>query len=68
VWRPLGDAAVERAVVLPGERVVDVGCECDATALELAAKVGRSGSVVGLDVSAPMLARARERALTLGVV
>lgn len=67
VWRPLGDAAIERAAVLPGERLIDVGCGCGATALELATKVGLSGSIVGIDVSAPMLARARERARTLGV-
>ena len=67
VWRPVGDAAIERAAVLPGERLIDVGCGCGATALELATKVGLSGSVVGIDVSAPMLARARERARTLGV-
>lgn len=62
VWRPLGEAALERAVVLPGERVIDVGCGCGATALDLAEKVGSSGSVIGIDVSVPMLTRARERA------
>jgi SAM-dependent methyltransferase len=67
VWRPMGDAAIARAVVQPGERVVDVGCGCGATSLELAAKVGASGSVLGIDISAPMLARARERAQTLRV-
>lgn len=67
VWQPLGDAAIGRAVVLPGEGVIDVGCGCGATALELAGKVGPSGSVVGIDVSAPMLARGRERAQALGV-
>jgi len=67
VWQPLGDAAIQRAAVIPGERAIDVGCGCGATALQLAAKVGPSGSVVGIDVSEPMLARARERAQTLGV-
>jgi len=67
VWRPIGDTAIKRAAVLPGERVVDVGCGCGATALELAAKVGPSGSVIGIDIAAPMLARARERAQTFGV-
>jgi SAM-dependent methyltransferase len=65
VWRPIGEAAITRAAVVPGERVVDIGCGCGATSLELAAKVGPTGSVLGIDISAPMLARARERARTL---
>jgi ubiquinone/menaquinone biosynthesis C-methylase UbiE len=67
VWRPLGDTTIERAAVMPGERVIDVGCGCGATALELAARVGPSGFVVGIDVSQPMLKRAHERAQTAGV-
>jgi len=41
--------------------VIDVGCGCGATTLELARAVGPSGRVVGLDVSGPMLALAGER-------
>lgn len=67
VWRPIGDAAIDRAAVQPGGRVIDVGCGCGATALDLATKVGSTGSVVGVDVSAPMLQRARERAQAAGV-
>jgi SAM-dependent methyltransferase len=62
VLGPIGDLAIERAAVTPGEKVIDVGCGCGATTLELAAKVGKSGRVLGVDVSAPMLSRARERA------
>ena len=67
VWRPIGEAAIARAGVVRGERVVDIGCGCGATSLELAAKVGPTGSVFGIDISAPMLARARERAQRLEV-
>jgi SAM-dependent methyltransferase len=67
VWKSLGDAALNRAAVKSGERVVDVGCGCGATALELAAKVGPSGFVLGVDISAPMLGRARERAHDLAI-
>jgi SAM-dependent methyltransferase len=41
--------------------VLDVGCGCGATTLEIARAVGPSGRVVGVDVSEPMLARAKER-------
>jgi SAM-dependent methyltransferase len=59
---PLGLAAIERAQVGAGERVVDVGCGCGQTSLQLAERVGPGGSVLGIDVSAAMLERARERA------
>lgn len=58
---PFGTLAIEAAAVQPGEAVLDVGCGCGATTAELASLVGPSGRVVGLDVSAPMLARAREQ-------
>ena len=54
--RAFGDAALRAAGTKPGERVLDVGCGCGDTSLELARAVGAQGSVVGLDVSAPMLA------------
>jgi SAM-dependent methyltransferase len=44
-----------------GERVVDVGCGCGSTVLELARRVGAGGSVTGIDISEPMLAVAAER-------
>lgn len=64
---PLGAAALDRAAPTPGERVLDVGCGCGHTSLELARRVGPSGEVVGVDVSAPMLARARDRAREAGL-
>ena len=44
-----------------GERVVDIGCGTGASSIALAERVGRTGEVLGIDVSAPMLARAAER-------
>jgi SAM-dependent methyltransferase len=63
---PLGLAAIERAVVRAGEHVLDVGCGCGQATLQLAERVGATGSVVGIDISEPMLARARERAVEAG--
>src|ERR1041385_2542974 len=44
-----------------GSTVIDVGCGCGATTIELARAVGPSGRVIGLDLSGPMLALATER-------
>lgn len=59
---PLGTAVADRLAVAAGERVVDVGCGCGESTLDLARRVGPSGRVLGVDISEPMLARARERA------
>ncbi len=64
---PLGELAMARAALRAGERVLDVGCGCGQTILELARRVGPRGHVQGIDISGPMLARARERARQGGV-
>jgi len=58
---PFGEAALDLAVPLPGERVIDIGCGCGTTTIELARRVGPSGEVLGVDVSQPMLEVARSR-------
>jgi SAM-dependent methyltransferase len=58
---PLGEEALRELALLPGERVVDVGCGCGQTTWEIAARVGPAGTVLGIDLSAPMLAVARGR-------
>lgn len=62
VVAPFGDAALKAADPQPGERVIDVGCGCGDTSIEIARIVGKSGAVLGVDVSTPMLEVARSRA------
>jgi SAM-dependent methyltransferase len=57
---PVADILIDRAKVRAGERIIDVGCGCGATTVALGQKVGRAGHVLGVDISAPMLARARQ--------
>jgi len=61
---PFGAAALAVAAPSAGEAVLDVGCGCGSTTVALGAAVGAGGSVLGVDLSAAMLARARERAFT----
>lgn len=58
---PLGLAAMDRAHPRPGEHVLDIGCGCGDTTLELARRIAPAGAVTGVDISAPMLALARQR-------
>ena len=59
---PLGRAVIEAVTPREGERVLDIGCGCGDLTLQVAELVGPSGTATGVDISAPMLARARERA------
>ncbi|WP_407174774.1 class I SAM-dependent methyltransferase [Bradyrhizobium sp. STM 3562] len=59
---PILDLLIAHADPKPGERAIDVGCGSGATTVAFARKVGPSGHVLGIDVSGPMLARARQNA------
>ena len=58
---PFGEAALKVAALQRGERVIDIGCGCGDTSIELARRVGTAGMVLGVDVSKPMLEVARSR-------
>ena len=64
---PLGRASMEAARARTGERVLDIGCGCGTTSIELARSVGPAGHVTGVDVSRPMLEVARRRAAAQAV-
>ena len=54
-----GQAAIEAAAPATGERVLDIGCGAGASSLALAARVGAGGHVLGVDISEPLIGRAR---------
>lgn len=59
---PYGDRVIAGLSPEPAEKVVDVGCGSGALALDVGARVGPQGHVLGLDLSGPMLSLARQRA------
>ena len=59
---PVNKRLMEFARIAPGDSILDVGCGCGATSRAAAARAGERGRVLGVDISAPML----ERAKTLG--
>ena len=64
---PLGHIAMDRAKVTLGEQVLDVGCGMGHTSLELAERVGTDGLVMAVDIAAPMIERAQQRARHAGL-
>ena len=65
--RPIGEAVIARAAIAAGERVIDVGCGAGGMSLEIAEKVGMTGSVLGLDISAALVAEGTRRAEAAGL-
>jgi SAM-dependent methyltransferase len=63
LFTPITAALFEAASPHAGEAVIDVGCGSGDTTLRLTAITGRA---LGVDVSEPLLARARERASATG--
>jgi ubiquinone/menaquinone biosynthesis C-methylase UbiE len=59
---PISEILINRAGAGAGNKVIDVGCGCGATSIALAQLVAPGGFVLGVDISAPMLARARQLA------
>jgi ubiquinone/menaquinone biosynthesis C-methylase UbiE len=65
--RDVTEAIWREAGVVPGMRVIDVGCGVGDTTFLAAELVGPQGSVTGLDRSSEALATARQRAESIGL-
>jgi SAM-dependent methyltransferase len=66
-WDRYGRRTVVRAALRPGERVLDACCGTGASALPAAHEVGPDGHVLGIDLSEPALALARDKAHRQGL-
>jgi SAM-dependent methyltransferase len=61
ILAPILEPLLEFAAPAAGSVVMDIGCGCGATTVELARRVRPEGRVIAIDISEPMLARAKER-------
>src|SRR5215831_14057872 len=58
----VAERLMERAAARDGEIVLDIGCGAGTTSIALAKRVAPDGRVLAVDVSAPLLERARQHA------
>ena len=58
---PLGERAIQGLDLSGEKKILDIGCGCGATTLEIA-KAVTQGEVIGVDISEPMLERATKTA------
>jgi ubiquinone/menaquinone biosynthesis C-methylase UbiE len=65
-WSLIGKRTVTNLKLQAGAKVLDVGCGTGASALPAAQAVGKNGFVVGVDLAARLLDRARTKALAAG--
>lgn len=66
MYRPLQDLLLESVPTGGAVRILDVGCGTGSVVLAAAQRLDRDGESTGVDISEPMIALARERALAVG--
>src|SRR5437879_7842894 len=59
---PFGHGAMDRAVIQHGQRILDIGCGCGETTVDLGRRVGDAGFVMGVDISRLLIEAARRLA------
>jgi ubiquinone/menaquinone biosynthesis C-methylase UbiE len=62
LFEPFEKLLVEAVAKRKAQRVLDIGCGTGSTTLAIARQIGANGAAIGLDISEPMIALARERA------
>ncbi|WP_020173998.1 class I SAM-dependent methyltransferase [Methyloferula stellata] len=61
LFEPLTAILLSAAAAKPGESILDIGCGCGDLTLRVAKACGAQSYIRGIDISAPMLERAKAR-------
>ena len=64
---PLGQRAIDKLALTPDKIILDIGCGCGATSLEIAKQIPQ-GKIIGLDISVPMLDQASKLASEMSLM
>jgi SAM-dependent methyltransferase len=67
MFKPFEDMLVQAISTERDQRVLDVGCGTGSTSLAVSRRIGTNGRCVGIDISEPMIATARDRAAQEGL-
>lgn len=67
MFSAITDAVLDAAEIGAGDRVLDLGCGNGGTTLDAAARITPIGSITAIDISAPMIDRAKERSVAAGL-
>jgi len=59
---PLGEEVIKKLNLSSKDKVLDIGCGCGSTSINIAENLSSNGSVTGVDISKPMLIRAEQSA------
>ena len=56
---PLGEEAIKKLNLSSNENVLDIGCGCGSTTISIANEILNNGTISGIDISIPMIEKAK---------
>ena len=64
---PLGEEAIKKLNLSSNENVLDIGCGCGSTTISIANEILNNGTISGIDISVPMIEKAKRSVNDLSI-